>query len=160
MSLAGCEPRAQTETPNKYSSFKNASNLQCIGGRVRALFPTHEKYLPVTMAIRWTQEVDGGPRRVNHAAVAVRNRFIFSFGGYCTGEEYNSIKKIDVHVFDTGKKWLFAENVTRCPCKTNSLCIISRNPQLSNIHSSISERLPISDWEQVQNITCPQPYLQ
>ena len=55
------------------------------------------------MAIRWTQEVDGGPRRVNHAAVAIRNRFIFSFGGYCTGEEYNQIVKIDVHVFDTGK---------------------------------------------------------
>ena len=55
------------------------------------------------MAIRWTQAVDGGPRRVNHAAVSVRNRFIFSFGGYCTGEEYNQIIKIDVHVFDTGK---------------------------------------------------------
>ena len=55
------------------------------------------------MAIRWTQEVDGGLRRVNHAAVAIRNRFIFSFGGYCTGEEYNQIVKIDVHVFDTGK---------------------------------------------------------
>ena len=55
------------------------------------------------MAIRWTQEVDGGPRRVNHAAVSVRDRFIFSFGGYCTGEEYNQIVNIDVHVFDTGK---------------------------------------------------------
>jgi len=55
------------------------------------------------MAIRWTQEVEGGPRRVNHAAVSVRNRFIFSFGGYCTGEEYNQIVNIDVHVFDTGK---------------------------------------------------------
>jgi len=55
------------------------------------------------MAIRWTQAVDGGPRRVNHAAISVRNRFIFSFGGYCTGEEYNQIIKIDVHVFDTGK---------------------------------------------------------
>jgi len=55
------------------------------------------------MAIRWTQEVEGGPRRVNHAAVSVRNRFIFSFGGYCTGEEYNQIVNIDVHVFDTGE---------------------------------------------------------
>lgn len=55
------------------------------------------------MAIRWTQEVEGGPRRVNHAAVSIRNRFIFSFGGYCTGEEYNQIVNIDVHVFDTGK---------------------------------------------------------
>lgn len=55
------------------------------------------------MAITWTQEIEGGPRRVNHAAVSVRNRFVFSFGGYCTGEEYNQITKIDVHVFDTGK---------------------------------------------------------
>ncbi|XP_044183332.1 kelch domain-containing protein 3-like isoform X1 [Acropora muricata] len=53
------------------------------------------------MAITWTQEIEGGPRRVNHAAVSVRNRFVFSFGGYCTGEEYNQITKIDVHVFDT-----------------------------------------------------------
>lgn len=62
------------------------------------------------MAIRWTQEVDGGPRRVNHAAVSVRNRFIFSFGGYCTGEEYNQIIKIDVHVFDTGKLMKLSSN--------------------------------------------------
>ena len=55
------------------------------------------------MAIRWTQEVEGGPRRVNHAAVTIRNRYIFSFGGYCTGEEYNSIVKIDVQIFDIGK---------------------------------------------------------
>lgn len=64
------------------------------------------------MAIRWTQEVEGGPRRVNHAAVSIRNRFIFSFGGYCTGEEYNQIVNIDVHVFDTGKFVEFEVNCT------------------------------------------------
>ncbi|EDO42909.1 predicted protein [Nematostella vectensis] len=50
--------------------------------------------------MRWVQHVEGGPRRVNHAAVAVRERFVFSFGGYCTGEDYFSIHKLDVHVFD------------------------------------------------------------
>lgn len=65
------------------------------------------------MAIRWTQEVEGGPRRVNHAAVSIRNRFIFSFGGYCTGEEYNQIVNIDVHVFDTGKFVEFEVNIAR-----------------------------------------------
>lgn len=57
--------------------------------------------------LRWTQKVDGGPRRVNHAAIAVRNRFIFSFGGYCTGDDYNTIEKMDIHVFDLGKCQLF-----------------------------------------------------
>lgn len=55
------------------------------------------------MALHWIQHVEGGPRRVNHAAVAVRDRFIFSFGGYCTGEDYDKIDKIDVHVYDIGK---------------------------------------------------------
>ncbi|XP_027055709.1 kelch domain-containing protein 3 isoform X1 [Pocillopora verrucosa] len=69
------------------------------------------------MAIRWTQEVEGGPRRVNHAAVSIRNRFIFSFGGYCTGEEYNQIVNIDVHVFDTVQcRWMKPPPVS-CECK-------------------------------------------
>ena len=57
--------------------------------------------------LRWTHKVDGGPRRVNHAAITVRNRFIFSFGGYCTGEDYNTIEKMDIHVFDLGKCQFF-----------------------------------------------------
>ena len=32
----------------------------------------------------WTVNLVGGPRRVNHAAVAVYEK-IYSFGGYCTG---------------------------------------------------------------------------
>ena len=67
------------------------------------------------MAIRWTQEVEGGPRRVNHAAVSVRNRFIFSFGGYCTGDEYNQIVNIDVHVFDTGEFVEGEAGLQKCP---------------------------------------------
>ena len=35
----------------------------------------------------WTHKVEGGPRRVNHAAVAV-GEYVFSFGGYCTGENF------------------------------------------------------------------------
>ncbi|XP_031570757.1 kelch domain-containing protein 3-like [Actinia tenebrosa] len=52
------------------------------------------------MALHWIQQVEGGPRRVNHAAISVRDRFIFSFGGYCTGEDYFIIDKLDVHIFD------------------------------------------------------------
>lgn len=55
------------------------------------------------MALHWIQQVEGGPRRVNHAAISVRDRFIFSFGGYCTGEDYFTIDKLDVHIFDIGK---------------------------------------------------------
>lgn len=50
--------------------------------------------------MRWTVHVDGGPRRVNHAAVAVEDR-IYSFGGYCTGDNYKDEKPIDVFVLNT-----------------------------------------------------------
>jgi len=50
--------------------------------------------------MRWTVHTDGGPRRVNHAAVAVEDR-IYSFGGYCTGDNYKDEKPIDVFVLNT-----------------------------------------------------------
>ncbi|KAL4237313.1 kelch domain-containing protein 3 [Mactra antiquata] len=49
--------------------------------------------------LRWTVHLEGGPRRVNHAAVAI-NEKIYSFGGYCTGEDYETRLPIDVHVLD------------------------------------------------------------
>ncbi|ELT93982.1 hypothetical protein CAPTEDRAFT_2628 [Capitella teleta] len=49
---------------------------------------------------RWTVRLEGGPRRVNHAAVAIGRR-IFSFGGYCTSEEFNDNRPMDVHVLNT-----------------------------------------------------------
>ncbi|KAK6181602.1 hypothetical protein SNE40_009424 [Patella caerulea] len=49
----------------------------------------------------WTIHLEGGPRRVNHAAVAIRD-YIFSFGGYCTGEDYEeTTRPMDVHILDT-----------------------------------------------------------
>ena len=50
--------------------------------------------------MEWTIHIDGGPRRVNHAAVCVGER-IFSFGGYCTGDNYKDQTPIDVFVLDT-----------------------------------------------------------
>ncbi|CAB3398872.1 unnamed protein product [Caenorhabditis bovis] len=49
---------------------------------------------------RWTISLDGGPRRVNHAAVAI-GKHIYSFGGYCSGEHQEVRKLLDVHVLDT-----------------------------------------------------------
>ncbi len=49
----------------------------------------------------WTVRLDGGPKRVNHAAVAVGDS-IYSFGGYCSGEDYETRRPMDVHVLDTG----------------------------------------------------------
>lgn len=49
---------------------------------------------------RWTVHLEGGPRRVNHAAVAVGHR-VFSFGGYCSGEDYETLRQIDVHIFNS-----------------------------------------------------------
>lgn len=52
----------------------------------------------------WVANVAGGPRRVNHAAVGLQEKkLVFTFGGYCTGEEYSRIDKIDVHVFNLCK---------------------------------------------------------
>ncbi|KAK8778473.1 hypothetical protein V5799_020186 [Amblyomma americanum] len=48
----------------------------------------------------WTLRLEGAPRRVNHAAVAINGK-VFSFGGYCPGDDYDSYKPIDVHVFNT-----------------------------------------------------------
>ena len=50
---------------------------------------------------RWTIHLEGGPRRVNHAAVAI-GEHIFSFSGYCTGEDYETTRPMDVHILNTG----------------------------------------------------------
>lgn len=48
----------------------------------------------------WSVHHQGGPRRVNHAACSVDDK-IFSFGGYCTGENYRDPQPIDVFVLNT-----------------------------------------------------------
>lgn len=48
----------------------------------------------------WTVRLEGGPRRVNHAAISAGYR-IFSFGGYCSGEDYEQTRPIDVHILNT-----------------------------------------------------------
>ncbi|RUS81731.1 hypothetical protein EGW08_010485 [Elysia chlorotica] len=50
--------------------------------------------------LTWTIHLEGGPKRVNHAAVAIGAR-IFSFGGYCNGEDYETTRPMDVHVLNT-----------------------------------------------------------
>lgn len=50
--------------------------------------------------MRWTVHIEGGPRRVNHAAVSIGDK-IYSFGGYCSTEEYKDWEPIPVHVLDT-----------------------------------------------------------
>ncbi|NP_001232119.1 kelch domain-containing protein 3 [Taeniopygia guttata] len=41
--------------------------------------------------LRWAVHLEGGPRRVNHAAVAVGHK-VYSFGGYCSGEDYETLQ--------------------------------------------------------------------
>ena len=52
----------------------------------------------------WTVMVEGGPVRVNHAAVVVEDT-ILSFGGYCAAEfdPHNPDKAMDIHAFSTGE---------------------------------------------------------
>lgn len=49
----------------------------------------------------WIVSLEGGPRRVNHAAVAIGDK-IYSFGGFETGENYEIHRPIDVHVLNSG----------------------------------------------------------
>jgi hypothetical protein len=53
--------------------------------------------------MQWTVQVEDGPRRVNHAAVSVKDRYVFSFGGFYSGAEYSRLEKMDVHIFDLSK---------------------------------------------------------
>ena len=48
----------------------------------------------------WSIHLEGGPRRVNHAAVGLGGK-IYSFGGYCSGENYEIKRPLDVFVLDT-----------------------------------------------------------
>ncbi|KAG9472823.1 hypothetical protein GDO78_016755 [Eleutherodactylus coqui] len=65
----------------------------------------------------WTVHLEGGPRRVNHAAVAVGHR-VFSFGGYCSGEDYETLRQIDVHVFNAvSLRWRKLPPACCCPSK-------------------------------------------
>lgn len=50
--------------------------------------------------MQWITHLDGGPRRVNHAGACVGDR-IYSFGGYCTGDDYRLNECIDVHALNT-----------------------------------------------------------
>lgn len=50
--------------------------------------------------MKWTAHVEGGPMRVNHAAVCIRDK-IYSFGGYCSTEEYKDWEPIPVYALDT-----------------------------------------------------------
>lgn len=48
----------------------------------------------------WTVHLEGGPRRVNHAAVCIEDK-IYCFGGFCSTEEYRDWDPIPVHVLNT-----------------------------------------------------------
>ena len=52
----------------------------------------------------WTLLVEGGPVRVNHAAVVIEDT-ILSFGGYCATDfdPHNPDKAMDIHAFSTGE---------------------------------------------------------
>lgn len=62
--------------------------------------------------LRWSVHLEGGPRRVNHAAVAVGHK-VYSFGGYCSGEDYETLRQIDVHIFNTGGWWIISQSASR-----------------------------------------------
>ncbi|GMR60158.1 hypothetical protein PMAYCL1PPCAC_30353, partial [Pristionchus mayeri] len=59
------------------------------------------------LQMQWSVALEGGPRRVNHAAVLLGDNHIYSFGGYCSTEKTQQRgSPIDVHVLNaTTYKW-------------------------------------------------------
>ncbi|GMS81058.1 hypothetical protein PENTCL1PPCAC_3233, partial [Pristionchus entomophagus] len=56
--------------------------------------------------MQWSVALEGGPRRVNHAAVLLGDNHIYSFGGYCSTEKSQRGSPIDIHVLNaTTYKW-------------------------------------------------------
>lgn len=85
----------------------------------RVVLPAASSHgLSGTKMMYWTNHLLGGPRRVNHAAVTI-GKNIFTFGGYCSGVDYNTFKPIDIHILDTGNDALRRLLFVRCTC---SLC--------------------------------------
>ena len=64
--------------------------------------------------MRWILNIEGGPKRVNHAAVEI-NKKIYSFGGYCSGTKNPRNEAIDIHVLNTATlRWtLLPYNIER-----------------------------------------------
>ncbi|KAK2525708.1 Klhdc3 [Columba livia] len=85
--------------------------------------------------LRWAVHLEGGPRRVNHAAVAVGHK-VYSFGGYCSGEDYETLRQIDVHVFNVvSLRWIKLP-----PVWTNSRDHVREVPYMRLSVKEISER--------------------
>lgn len=63
--------------------------------------------------MHWTVHLEGGPQRVNHAAVAVGS-YIYSFGGYSSSEGYEVTGKIDIYVLDTGNNFIILISELKC----------------------------------------------
>lgn len=52
------------------------------------------------MSIIWTHRLENAPKRVNHAAAAIDTN-IYSFGGYSSGDDYQTKRLIDIHCLNT-----------------------------------------------------------
>ncbi|KAL3068030.1 hypothetical protein niasHT_038020 [Heterodera trifolii] len=96
--------------------------------------------------MRWVLNLDGGPRRVNHAALAIGDK-IYSFGGYAASDPLDSQSDfIDIHMLNTfSYRWehlpVFAplafprETTTKFPAKPRSATISA--PGISDFVESV-----------------------
>ncbi|XP_066147064.1 kelch domain-containing protein 3-like [Euwallacea fornicatus] len=64
--------------------------------------------------MKWIAHIEGCPKRVNHAAVAVNHK-IYSFGGFSTGEDCRGYSSMDVHVLNTHTNRWFKHPVSDLP---------------------------------------------
>lgn len=89
----------------------------------------------------WTNHLDGGPRRVNHAATSVDD-FIFTFGGYCSGGDYASERPIDGFAFNTNSlKWTILP-----PYKEDTEAVLRHTPYMRYGHSVVTHQDKVYLW--------------
>ena len=89
--------------------------------------------------MRWSINLEGGPKRVNHAACLI-NGAIYSFGGYCSGEIRSRLAPIDVHMLDTNTyRWtrVFGEQATKRLISNNRTRSFTDDSSSSGIDSDV-----------------------
>lgn len=82
----------------------------------------------------WTIHLEGGPKKVNHAAASIGD-LIYSFGGYCSTEDFENIKlPIPVYILNTETlRWsLVNHDDNECPNQRYGHTVVPYHEKVRN----------------------------
>lgn len=83
----------------------------------------------------WTVHLEGGPKKVNHAAASV-GELVYSFGGYCSTEDFVNIKlPIPVYILNTETlRWsLIKHGDKECPNQRYGHTVVPYHEKVTNL---------------------------